>query len=131
MAAGITSMGQSDEDKDACFSEYGKYSVSIKIWISSKALFVLSHELGHVSYQVPNFEAYIDYYRKQYSSLIRDSNCIGHSTSDKSGRNASIFEKEFKKDFLVSLRFRNDDAPLETPLVLMEEIRRKIKVAWY
>ena len=56
MAAGITRMAQSDEDKDACFSEYGKHSVSVKIWISSKALLVLSHELGHVNYQVPNFQ---------------------------------------------------------------------------
>ena len=72
MAAGITQMAQSDEDMDACFSEYGKHSVSIKIWISSKALLVLSHELGHVNYQVPNFETYIEYYKTEYSSLFTE-----------------------------------------------------------
>ena len=127
MAAGITRMAQSDEDKDACFSEYGRHSVSIKIWISSKALLVLSHELGHVNYQVPNFETYIEYYRTEYSYLFSDSNCVGHSPSDQSGRNASTFEKEFKKDYLNNLKFRKDDSRLETPLVLLEEIKRKAK----
>ena len=128
MAAGITRMAQSDEDKDACFSEYGKHSVSIKIWISSKALLVLSHELGHVNYQVPNFETYIEYYKTQYSSLFRDSNCVGHSPTDQSGRNASTFEKEFKKDYVNNLKFGKGNARLESPLVLMEEIKRKVKV---
>src|SRR5688572_12055865 len=31
MAAGVTNMAQSDQDSDACFSEYGKHSVSVKI----------------------------------------------------------------------------------------------------
>ena len=128
MAAGTTQMSQSKEDMDACFSEYGKHSVSVKIWISSKALFVLSHELGHVNYQVPNFVSYIKYYKREYSPLIKDSNCVGHSAADRSGRNATIFEKEFKKDYLYNLKFGKDDTRLESPLVLMEEIRRKVKV---
>jgi len=128
MAAGITQMAQSDEDMAACFSEYGKHSVSIKIWISSKALRVLSHELGHVNYQVPNFETYIEYYKTEYSSLFRNSNCVGHSAADRSGRNATAFEKEFKKDYVNNLKFGRDSARLESPLVLMEEIRRKAKV---
>ena len=128
MAAGITQMAQSDEDMDACFSEYGKHSVSIKIWISNKSLLVLSHELGHVNYQVPNFETYIEYYKTEYSSLFRNSNCVGHSAADRSGRNATIFAKEFRKDYLNTLKFGKDSARLESPLVLMEEIRRKAKV---
>ena len=126
MAAGITSMAQSDEDKHACFSEYGKHSVSIKIWICSKALLVLSHELGHVSYQVPNFETYIEYYKIEYSSVFGNSNCVGHSFTDRSGWNATIFEKEFKKDYVNNLKFGKGSARLESPLVLMEEIRRRV-----
>src|SRR5688572_10668413 len=38
MAAGITRMAQSDDDEDACFSEYGKHSVSVTVWIFSKSL---------------------------------------------------------------------------------------------
>lgn len=127
MAAGITYMSQSNEDKDACFSEYGKHSVSIKIWFFSQALFALSHELGHASYQIPNLETYVEYYKKEYSSLSTESNCIGHSIDDQSGKNASIFEKEFKKDYLNNSKFRNGNARLESPLVLMEEIKRKVK----
>ena len=128
MAGGITRMAQSDEDKHACFSEYGKHSVSIKIWICSKALLVLSHELGHVNYQVPNFETYIEYYKIEYSSVFGNSNCIGHSSADRSGRNAATFEKEFRKDYVNNLKSGKGNARFESPLVLMEEIRRKVKV---
>jgi hypothetical protein len=126
MAAGITRMAQCDEDKDACFSEYGKHSVSVRIWISSRALLVLSHELGHVNYQVPHFDTYIEYYKTQYSSPFTDSHCIGHSPTDQSGRNASTFEKEFKKDFFNNEKFGKGNARLESPLILMEEIRKKV-----
>jgi hypothetical protein len=128
MAAGLTCMAQSDEDKHACFSEYGKHSVSIKIWICSKALLVLSHEFGHVNYQVPNFATYIEYYKMEYSSVLDNSNCVGHSVADRSGRSATSFEKEFKKAYVNNLRFAKGDARLASPLVLMEEIKRKAKV---
>ena len=124
MAAGVTSMAQSDEDKDACFSEYGKHSVSIKIWIFSKALLVLSHELGHVNYQVPNLETYAEYYTKVYPSLLPESYGIGHWINDPSGKNATTFEKEFNRNYFDYLKFRKNDTRLEPPLVLMEKIRR-------
>ena len=126
MAAGVTSMAQSDEDRDACFSEYGKHSVSIKIWLFSQALLVLSHELGHVNYQVPNHQTYTEYYRKAYPSLLTESNRIGHSANDPSGKNATTFEKEFWKDYLNYLKFRKSDTRLESPHVLMKEIKRKV-----
>jgi hypothetical protein len=126
MAAGVMHMAQSDEDKNACFSEYGKNSVSIKIWISSKALLVLSHELGHVNYQVPNFESYVQYYKAEYSLLFGDSNCVGHSPTDPSGRNAATFEKEYKKDFVNNLKYRKHESRSGTPMALMTEIKRKV-----
>jgi hypothetical protein len=126
MAAGITSIAQSDEDRDACFSEYGKHSVSIKIWLFSQALLVLSHELGHVNYQVPNHQAYAKYYKKAYPSLSTESNRIGHSATDPSGKNATTFEKEFWKDYLKYLKFKKSYTRLESPHALMKEIRRKV-----
>lgn len=131
MAGGITSMARSDEDMDACFSEYGKYTVSVKIWIFSKALFALSHELGHVSYQVPNLETYTDYYKRMYQPHMTDSNHMGHAGTDRSGRSALTFEKEFKKDYGNYLKLRNNDSPLESPLVLVGEIKRKVNNVRY
>ena len=128
MAGGITTMSRSDEDKDACFSEYGKHTVSIKIWIFSKGLFALSHELGHVNYQVPNLEKYTEYYKKVYRPYVTESNHIGHAANDRSGMNASTFEREFKKDYLDYIKFRNDGMPLDSPLVLAGEIKRKVKI---
>ena len=127
MAGGITYMAQSGEDKDACFSEYGKHSVSIRIWIFRPALFALSHELGHVNYQVPNLETYIEYYKRMYRPFSTESNHLGHAFNDQSGKTATAFEKEFKKDYVNYLKLRADDTRLESPLVLINEIRAKIK----
>ncbi len=126
MAGGITRMAQSNKDMDACFSEYGQNSVSIKIWLFSQALFALAHELGHVNYQVPNHETYSEYYKNEYASSLTDSNRLGHSTEDLSGRNAAAFEKEFRKDYLNYIKFRKGDSRLESPFVLMQEIKRKV-----
>lgn len=126
MAGGVTYMSQSDADKDACFSEYGKHSVLIKIWLFSEALFALSHELGHVNYQVPNLKTYTEFYKTMYPSSLTESNRMGHGVRDLSGKNATTFEKEFKKDHLNYLKFRKGDTPLESPYVLMKEIRRKV-----
>ena len=125
LAGGITYMSRSYEDSDACFSEYGKHSVSIKIWIFDRALFALAHEFGHVSYQVPNLNSYAGYYKSVYQLYSAESKHLGHSGGDRSGRNAVTFENKFKKDHLYYIRFRNDDAPLESPLGLVSEIKKK------
>lgn len=126
MAGGVTHMSRSDEDRDACFSEYGKHSVSIKIWIFDRALFALAHEFGHVSYQVPNLETYIGYYKRVYQSYSTESRHLGHSGNDRSGKSALAFENKFKKDHLCYLRFRNDDTPFESPVSLAGEIKKKV-----
>ena len=125
MAAGITRMAQSDEDEDACFSEYGKHSVSVTVWIFAKSLLVLSHEFGHVNYQVPNLSAYIEYYRNEYVPSLTESNYRGHTANDPSGRNASSFERAFRKDFFNYLRFRNKGVSLESPAALAVEMKRE------
>jgi hypothetical protein len=125
MAAGVTNMAQSEQDKDACFSEYGKHTVSIKIWLFSNALLVLSHELGHVNYQIPNLATYTDYYKKAYLPFLTESNRIGHSSDDQSGRNAATFEKKFRKDYLTYVKFRRNDTQFDPPPVVMTETKRK------
>ena len=125
MAAGITRMARSDEDEDACFSEYGKHSVSVTVWIFSKSLLVLSHELGHVNYQVPNLSTYTEYYKNEYVPSLSESNYRGHTANDPSGRNASSFEREFRKDYFNYLRSGNNGIPFESPRVLVAEIKRK------
>lgn len=131
MAGGVTYMSRSDEDRDACFSEYGKHTVSIKIWIFERALFALAHEFGHVNYQVPNLETYTGYYKRVYQPYSTESKHLGHSESDRSGKNALAFETKFKKDHLYYLRFRNDNTPLESPVSLAGEIKKKVSNVRY
>lgn len=127
MAAGTTYMAQSNDDDNACYSEYGKYTVSVKIWTISKALFVLSHELGHVGYQVPNLATYTAYYKEVYHLSLIESNYVGHEYNDPSGRNATNFEVKFRKDYVDYLRLRSGDQRLESPLALIHEIRKKVQ----
>lgn len=126
MEGGITYVAQSGDDKDVCFSEYGRLSVSIKIWAFSEALRALSHEFGHVNYQVPNHGTYTQYYKSVYRPFSSESNHLGHAGTDRSGRNADIFEKEFKRDYIKYLKV-NNYAPLASPQVLVGEIKKKVK----
>src|SRR5688572_25924969 len=95
-AWGITYLNQMENDQDAYLSEYGAFTVSIKIWIVPKALLVLSHELGHVKYQIPNLASYITFHKKCYQDDV--SNCIGHNPADPSGKSAVEAEKSFRKE---------------------------------
>ena len=70
-AEGTTYMNQSDYDKDAYHSEYGEFTVSVKVWIVPRALLVLAHELGHVKYQVPHAASYFEFYKKHYDNRPR------------------------------------------------------------
>ena len=107
MAGGVTYMAQSTDDKGICFSEYGRQTVSVKIWIFSKALHALSHELGHIHYQVPNLESYINFYQVVYLPFSTEANHLGHAPSDRSGASAMSFEKEFRKDYINYLKLNH------------------------
>ena len=103
-AWGLTYMDQASDDKDAYQSEYGKFTVSVKVWIVHKALLVLAHELGHVKYQVPNLASYFEFYRNHYYNIPAE-NSKGHEGDDPSGKCATQFGKTFQKkysDFLKS-----------------------------
>jgi len=103
-AWGLTYMDQASDDKDAYQSEYGRFTVSVKVWIVHKALLVLAHELGHVKYQVPNLASYFEFYRNHYYSTPAE-NSKGHEGDDPSGKWATQFGKTFQRkysDFLKS-----------------------------
>lgn len=124
-AWGITNIAQVTGDDDAYRSEYGERTVSVKIWIVSKALLVLAHELGHIKYQVPNLASYIEYHRLNYRPGIAEPNNIGHDPNDKSGRNAASCEKEFRENYNEYLK--NGYHQVESPLDLVENIRKEVR----
>jgi hypothetical protein len=96
---------QSAIDEDANTSIYGQYSVAVDIWIADNALFLLSHELGHVNYIVPNLSEYSKFYKRYYHDQREVGvNFIGHHAKDPGGKSANAFEKRFIADRTNYLR---------------------------
>lgn len=123
-AWGTTYMSQVDYDKDAYRSEYGEFTVSIKVWIVNKALYVLAHELGHVKYQVPYFATYMNYYKKNYANRIYSPPNLGHNANDLSGKSATQYVKRFRKGYIQFLRTKNEK--IQSPLILIDRIRKNL-----
>ncbi len=126
-AWGMTYLNQMENDQDAYLSEYGAFTVSIKIWIVPKALQVLSHELGHVKYQIPNLASYMTFHKKCYQD--ESSNCIGHHPGDPSGKTAVEAEKLFRKEYTYLLR--NTDEKIQNPVILLTKIRKSMSPKHY
>ena len=126
-AWGITYLNQVENDKDAYLSEYGELTVSIKIWIVGKALHVLSHELGHVKYQIPNLASYMDFHKKCYNGEL--SNYIGHHPHDPSGKTAVQTEKLFRQEYFSFLK--NTNEKIQNPLILLTKIRKSMNPKHY
>jgi hypothetical protein len=122
-AWGTTYMRQVEGDQDGYLSEYGEHTVSVKIWIVNNALLVLAHELGHVKHQVPHLANYFEYYKKNYFSIMKDSNDIGHNSNDLSGKSASQYEKIFRREYSYFLK---DNEKIENPIALAEKIKRNL-----
>jgi hypothetical protein len=122
---GSTYIGQSDSDHDAYVSEYGENTVSVKIWTVKRALLVLSHELGHVKYQVPHLASYLEFLREEYTDLTGEFDRIGHLADDPSGINARHYEKRFRSNFSRYIKRTNDN--LETPLAILKKTMRTMK----
>lgn len=126
-AWGITNIAQVTGDNDAYYSEYGEHSVSVKVWIVSKALEVLSHELGHVKYQVPNLASYLEYHKMNYRPSITEANNIGHDPDDKSGKNAAAFAKKYRENYYRYWKNGHNNQ-FQSPLVLMENIKKEVQL---
>jgi hypothetical protein len=126
-AWGITYINQMENDQDAYLSAYGALTVSVNVWIVSKALLVLSHELGHVKYQVPNLASYVNFHKKCYNG--EPSNYIGHHADDPSGKSAVQSEKSFRKEYLYFLK--NTNEKIQHPVVLLARIRKSMSPKHY
>lgn len=120
-AWGHTYMDQSSDDKDAYQSEYGKFTVSIKVWIVRRALLVLAHELGHVKYQVPNLASYFEFYKKHYDHT-REKNSMGHDFDDPSGKWADQFGKTFQKKYVDFLKISVER--VQNPLDVLARLKK-------
>jgi hypothetical protein len=113
------------EDEDASVSSYGPYSVSVDIFIVENALFLLSHELGHIKYIVPNLATYSKYYNWRYNQSARSISYIGHGANDLSGKYAHVFERRFldeKKTY-----FKNGGKKPMSLAPLLAQIKRNTK----
>ena len=119
-AWGLTYIDQSTDDKDAYQSEYGKFTVSVKVWIVQKALLVLAHELGHVKYQVPNLASYCEFYKNHYATSQQNS--MGHDIDDPSGKWASEFGKSFQKKYADFLK--SSIEKVQNPLALLVRLKK-------
>lgn len=102
-AEGSTYVNQIYNDIDACQSEHGAFTVSVKVWIVPRALEVLAHELGHIRYLVPNFASYLKFFKRHYNDLS-ELNRAGHHSEDPSGHTATQFAKSFQKIYSRFLR---------------------------
>jgi hypothetical protein len=122
-AWGTTYVNQMENDQDAYLSEYGPFTVSVKIWIVANALLVLSHELGHVKHQVPNLASYLKFHRDHYKNN-QQSTYIGHNANDLSGKSANQFAHIFKKDYASFLKTKNEKIP--SPSALLAKIRKNL-----
>ncbi len=123
-AWGTTYIAQGENDHDAYQSEYGELTVSVKIWIVNQALLVLSHELGHVKYQVPHLASYVEYHKKHYKAIVSSDSYIGHRADDPSGNNAAQYEKRFRKEYANYLKVT--DEKIQSPVALMDKIRKQM-----
>jgi hypothetical protein len=112
-------------DEDACYSPFGANSVSIEILVDNNALFLLSHELGHVRYVVPNVSSYATFYARQYGKSKGDLSFIGHSRYDESGKYANAFQKQFLVD--KQLYFDNGGNKPESMFTHFAQERKRLR----
>ena len=120
-AWGLTFMDQSSDDNDAYQSEYGKFTVSVKIWIVRSALLVLAHELGHVKYQVPNLASYFEFHKNHYVNVPAGTS-MGHDADDPSGKWASQFGKTFQKKYTDFLKISMDK--VQNPMDVLVRLKK-------
>ena len=115
-------MDQSSDDKDAYQSEYGKFTVSVKVWIVRRALLVLAHELGHVKYQVPNLASYFEFHKKPLLPTCQQRTSMGHDIDDPSGKWATQFGKTFQKKYSDFLKISMEK--VQNPLDVLVRLKK-------
>lgn len=83
---GFTNLEQSKSNPHVYTSGYGDYSVSVSVVFSSfrNSLKCLVHELGHILYQVPNLQSYMQYFKETYLTSDFRGDELGHLDTDPS-----------------------------------------------
>jgi hypothetical protein len=97
---GATNLKHSDDNPNVYSSEYGDYTVSIKLITTGPIwpLWILVHELGHVRYQVPHLAEYRAFYQKVYQDQ-HFAGVQGHHPNDPSYYSVQETSKAFKKSW--------------------------------
>jgi hypothetical protein len=121
---GMTCMSPLGNDDETYASEYGKFTVSIKIWLANNALVVLAHELGHVKYQALHFSTYMGYYRENYTLGMDPPHTLGHNIDDLSGRSALQYVARFRREYTHFLKIRKQK--LQSPLTLIYKVKKNL-----
>jgi len=121
-AAGTTNLDHNENGRNIYQSEYGVRTVSVKIASVTKALMLLAHEFGHVSYQVRHLASYVEYYSTYYQNETFNGKIIGHNSNDPSGINAVEYENLFRQQY--SRFLKNTYNKVENPLVFLQEIKK-------
>ena len=98
---GATNVHHSDDNPNVYSSEYGDYSVSIRLITTGpiRPIWILAHELGHVRYQVPHLAEYTAFFQKVYSQRDYKLFQIGHHVKDPSHQSVKETMKTFKKSW--------------------------------
>lgn len=125
-AWGTTYISQLENDPDAYLSEYGEFTVSVKVWIVAEALMVLSHEFGHVKYQVLNLSSYVKFYKDHYPVNPEFPNYMGHDPGDPSGKSAFRYEKIFRRDFAGFVKITTEK--IQNPLAMISKIKKQLNI---
>ena len=102
----------------------GSMPYPLKYGLSIERSVVLSHELGHVKYQVPNLASYLEYYKEHYSPNVDQYDILGHKPDDPSGKSAIQFERRFRKEYSNFLKMGSEK--IEDPMAIMDAIRKNI-----
>jgi len=121
---GANFLWQHAYDKDLTVSEFGNQTATIEVWLGSNALLLLSHELGHVTYIVPNLATYVDFYKHAYWG-VADIHYVGHEHQDRSGKSANNFMKQYYADLREYRRLGG--IKLKSPLLQMAAIKKQLK----
>ena len=121
-AAGTTNLNHIENDRNIYQSEYGIRTVSVKIASVTKALTLLAHEFGHVSYQVRHLATYVEYYSAYYQNETFNSKIIGHKSNDPSGNKAIEYENLFRQQYSGFLK--NTSNKMENPLAFLHGIQK-------
>ena len=106
---GATNVSHSVGNPNIYSSEYGDYTVSVKVTsrfprFSRHSLKILVHELGHVRYQVPHLTDYTAFYKNFYQNRYFEGFNNGHHPKDLSHQSVIETLNAFKKSWRENKR---------------------------